>query len=280
MCRGSLGIDSLNNRRRFKPEEIERAGLLAAIGAPAIESALRISDADRQSRTDERARIRDDLHDLRGLHGSTVLVELQLAQFRLQALLETPGKLVSGAKRDVRMLLKDVTKTFEQAKFVNDQLLYIMQDLIDPVLAEEGLTAAVDNFIHKHVKHGSPIEFNSNLVRRLEPSVEHTIYRIAQEAVVNAIRHGIRNQPDGVIHVSLVDRDEQVELAITDNGCGFDPDSIRPGALGIYAMRQRAGDLNGRAALTVDSHVSLGTTVRLCVDLSLPQEFEKWPTLS
>lgn len=93
-------------------------------------------------------------------------------------------------------------------------------------------------------------------VLRMSQAVEVTLFRIAQEALTNVLKH---SQADAV-RISLeVGRDE-VCLTIADNGCGFDAQALRghPGeSLGLLIMEERLRAIGG--ALRIDSRRGAGT---------------------
>jgi two-component system sensor histidine kinase UhpB len=82
------------------------------------------------------------------------------------------------------------------------------------------------------------------------------VYRVAQEALTNAVRHA----DAGVIRFSLCRGADEVVLVVQDDGRGFDPVRVSP-AFGIRGMRERA--LLVRARLEVDSAPGRGTVVTL-----------------
>jgi signal transduction histidine kinase len=88
---------------------------------------------------------------------------------------------------------------------------------------------------------------------------QEAAYRIAQEALHNALRHAA---PD---HIDVILRSAEgtVELSITDDGKGFDARAAEAAGrrLGLVSMRERARAVGGR--LDVTSSASAGTTVRL-----------------
>lgn len=109
-------------------------------------------------------------------------------------------------------------------------------------------------------------ESGIEIVRQLRPpippldgEIELTVYRIAQEALTNAIRHADAES----IVVALRAEDGQLVLTVTDDGRGFvhppDPDG------GISGMRERAR-LTG-AAFEISSETRLGTTVRCSIPM-------------
>ena len=97
---------------------------------------------------------------------------------------------------------------------------------------------------------------------RLRPGVDEEVFKIAQEALHNALRHAAA----GRIRVRLEERPEAVALSVDDDGRGFDPaaPALRSRSLGLTSMEERAHALGG--ALRIASAPGEGTTV----DLELP----------
>jgi signal transduction histidine kinase len=85
--------------------------------------------------------------------------------------------------------------------------------------------------------------------------VKEALFRIAREALHNAVKHAHA----GEVTVRLVDS-HHVALDVQDNGVGFDPQGALPGHLGIRSMRERAESLHG--SRTIDSGLGHGTRVR------------------
>jgi PAS domain S-box-containing protein len=108
---------------------------------------------------------------------------------------------------------------------------------------------------------GLPIVVSTNLDDRLPIEIEDVIYRIAQEALHNIVKHAGARQ----VHVELEGRPDTVSLRIVDDGQGFDPTNIPEGHLGLAGMRARAAKIGGR--LTIRSRPGSGTTVELQVPL-------------
>jgi len=98
-------------------------------------------------------------------------------------------------------------------------------------------------------------------VPRLDEEVEVTVYRIAQEALANAVRHA----GAGTIVVTLAATADMLALEVEDDGRGFDP-TVRPAsALGLASMEERALALGGQ--LTIDSTPDRGTSITLVCPL-------------
>ena len=96
----------------------------------------------------------------------------------------------------------------------------------------------------------------------LPASAEDALLRIAQEALANAVRHANAS----TITLSLVPHTSKVELTITDNGVGFEPDGqdVQHG-LSLRLMRERVQELNGTLQLT--SALGEGTRIQVCLPL-------------
>src|SRR5260221_3838152 len=99
------------------------------------------------------------------------------------------------------------------------------------------------------------------------PDVDLQLFRIAQEAVINAIRHGRPTHID--ISVSYDER--QVALTIADDGCGFDTHAQTSAPrdnehFGLLTMRERAEQVGG--GLRIESAPGTGTTVHAVAGLT------------
>jgi signal transduction histidine kinase len=99
----------------------------------------------------------------------------------------------------------------------------------------------------------------------LPPDVKIALYRVAQEALNNVVKHARANHV--VVSVrDILDKGEAgtvqgVELRITDDGCGFDATSTSAEHLGLDIMRERADGIG--AKLSVDSKPNQGTQVTI-----------------
>jgi signal transduction histidine kinase len=92
---------------------------------------------------------------------------------------------------------------------------------------------------------------------------EQALYRVAQEALANVARHARATR----VTVELSTTPEAVTLRIVDDGRGFDPAAIGPGAtMGLQGMRERLTGLGG--TFTIDATLGAGT--RLAARLSRP----------
>ena len=108
-------------------------------------------------------------------------------------------------------------------------------------------------------------EDNGLEAKALTPDVETMLYRIAQEALTNAIRHANASQ----IGILATKHDGRLTVVIEDDGEGFDvEEAVRGGGLGLVGMRERAKMLGG--VLTIESRLGQGTAVYIQVPLNQP----------
>lgn len=144
---------------------------------------------------------------------------------------------------------------------VEDKISEIMEgigrlakSLWPPVLEKLGLVQALRAHLGELGRLEAPDSFP-----RLAMPVESTLYRIAQEAVGNALRHG----KPGHLTVRLSERAGEIRMEIEDDGRGFDPHGLTAQGLGLIGMRERAQGVGG--TLTVRSERGRGTLVTVLV---------------
>ncbi|MBC8039267.1 MAG: PAS domain S-box protein [Opitutaceae bacterium] len=139
------------------------------------------------------------------------------------------------------------------------------RDLRPSALDDLGLIPALRSYVGDFPKRkGRQIQFTAVLaVETLNNDKQTVLYRVAQEALVNAAKHATAT----VIKVSLFEAADGVCLEVTDNGKGFDVkrhvSSARSKRLGMLGMRERVEMVGGR--LVIESVPGRGTTVRAVV---------------
>lgn len=103
---------------------------------------------------------------------------------------------------------------------------------------------------------------NDGLDRRFEEEIETALYRIVQEAMTNAVRHGYADE----IQVDIACQNGLISLKFDDNGRGFDTELSESGAnegTGLLSMRERVTNLDGR--FKIDSAINRGTSITVVV---------------
>src|SRR5262249_38929308 len=148
----------------------------------------------------------------------------------------------------------------------------IVLDLRPPMLDELGLIVALRGYAEgQSLRTGVTIAVESNFdAERLRPETAIAAFRIVQEAVHNALRHGEAKH----ITVSVRVDSSRLLLSVRDDGRGFDVDEALQRAatghhLGLSGMRERVEALGGR--LEMDSVPGHGAEIRASVPLT-PEE--------
>jgi len=224
---------------------------------------LRGSDAERErllshllsAQEDERRRIAGDIHDdpLQLL----VAVTMRLDLFRRE--LGDPAQ------------VEHVSQLREWIRAAVAKLRNLMFELRPPILDEDGLAAAIDEYatywaldqtvtIHDRFSEEPPEE------QRL------LLYRIAQEALANIRKHSKAT----AVEITLEQRDQRFLVRMVDDGVGFDPAlavGAKDGHIGLSSMRERAEMAGG--GCRIRSLPGEGTTVEFWVPASLQSTRER-----
>jgi signal transduction histidine kinase len=194
----------------------------------------------------ERNRLARELHDTLAHSLSALSVNLEAMKTELPA---GNAELAAMLDRSLQITREGLTDTRRALKALRADAI---EDL--------GLPLAVRNLAEAAAERGElrlETEIDGNLPA-LPPAVEHAVYRIAQEAVENAVHHA----GAGALRVELSAQGDALELAVHDDGSGFDPQSIDGrDHLGIRGMRERAEACGG--TLGIDSRKDRGTTLHL-----------------
>jgi two-component system CheB/CheR fusion protein len=196
---------------------------------------------------EERHRIARDLHD----HLGQQLTALRL---KLEGLKSTYGAEPA--------MIKALDETQEQAKAIDDEVTFMTWELRPTALDNLGLRNALAAYVAEWSKnYDIEAEFHSARLRksRLLPEIEINLYRIAQEALNNIVKHSKAGKADVMLEYGK----DSVVLMIEDNGVGFDLKAAtrktKKGRLGLVGMRERAALFGG--TLEIESAQLRGTTV-------------------
>ena len=98
--------------------------------------------------------------------------------------------------------------------------------------------------------------------RALKPEIQHQIYLIGREALVNAFRHAKATS----IEIEIANLRNQLRVVVRDNGCGIDTEILQSGRVshwGLLGMRERAKHIG--AEVTIDSRRGAGTEVKVSI---------------
>jgi signal transduction histidine kinase len=217
---------------------------LAAQAGPVLRNVRLVEDL-RESRRrivtaqDERARkLERDIHDGAQQQLVALAVKLRLAD---------------------QLVERDPTKAHEAIRSLQDDATQVLDDLRDlargiypPLLADQGLVAAVEAQARRAV---TPTEIRADDIGRLGRDVEVSVYFCVLEALNNVAKYA------GAEHVTitLARADGRATFSITDDGGGFDVTRAGTGT-GVQGMRDRLDAVGGE--LLVESEPGRGTVIR------------------
>ena len=255
---GWLTVTARPGEPALDPRDEDILRTVAGQAAPAL-AALRLHQQLQHSREalvlareEERLRLRRELHD--GVGASLAGLRLQVES--AQALTADPGTaaLLQAASRGVAGAVAEVRS--------------ITESLRPPAIDELGLGPALSLLAERLSAPGLPVTATvDGDLDALPPAVEVAAFRIASEALANAIQHSGGSAARLVVRVD--DEAHQLVLEVQDNGRGTGPAPPAGGperGLGVPAMRQRAEELGGTlevgAARRADDGRPIGTVVR------------------
>jgi signal transduction histidine kinase len=204
----------------------------------------------------ERNRLARELHDTLAHSLSAVAVQLEAVRSLWRIDPSRSRKILDEADETVRRGLMEARRA--------------LQDLRALPLQDLGLILALEDLAKAAAERaGTSLELNlpKQIDASLPPAVEQGVYRIAQEALENIVRHA----GAGAIAVSLEPGDHNLTLLVQDDGQGIEPDawpasaSDNPDRLGIQGMRERASLIGGH--LKISSGEGRGTTLQLTVPI-------------
>ena len=243
-------IFAANKTGGFAERDTELLTLFAAHAAIALTNARLVEASRELSAAEERERLARELHDA----VAQKLFAIR-AHARAAAVLASKALLAS---KDAARAAAAMDAVSELAGEAQDELRAVIEGLAPPSLREPGeLGSSLRRYAELAGRaHGVPVTVTSAGNLSLDPATEMAVYRVAQEALHNALRHS------GGQHVSVAVRGStrRVVLKVTDDGSGFDVSGVSAG-LGLASMRQRAAAAGG--TVQVDSAPGQGTTVRL-----------------
>ena len=230
----------------FDESDLSLLQSMADQAAIAIENARLYEQARRLAVVEERQRLARELHDsvTQALYGTTLYAEAAARQ------------LADGQVDLVGEHLRDLRDTAQEA--LREMRLLIFE-LRPSILESEGLVPALRARLEAvEQRAGLAVELRVTGDRVLPPDVEEGFYRIAQEALNNALKHACAYR----VRVSLHQGQKRAVLEIADDGRGFDPStSVEGGGLGLDGMIERAAKMGGE--LVLDSAPGTGTRIRV-----------------
>jgi signal transduction histidine kinase len=170
----------------------------------------------------ERRKIERNLHD--GAQQQLIALSIQLG-------LLTDAADDPGAIRELTPLLKEATRA------ALDDLRSLARGIYPPLLAEQGLVAALQAQVRKAPL---PVRVEADGIGRYPPDTESTVYFCTLEALQNIAKYANASAAE----IRLACPDHTLKFTISDNGAGFDPATARSGS-GLQGMADRVAALGG-----------------------------------
>ncbi len=224
---------------------------LHAYGTPVGPWELALKAQVIHGREDERARLAREIHDGPAQVLAHVLMSLEHSITLTQQ--HTLDRLLP-----LLHMLRDTSRTglLDMRRFI--------ADLRPPTLQHQGLDAALRELCARSDTETTiTVHYQGAALLRFTSEQEIVIYRVAQEAINNVVKHA----PNATVQVRAHVADDQFTLTVQDNGPGFDPHTVaaqrRGRHWGLDGMHERA-TLVG-AQFHVTSQIGQGTTVQLAL---------------
>jgi signal transduction histidine kinase len=255
MFRGSpqgvlIALDRLSDGPSFSAEDARLLDVFAASAATAVATAQSVTSERHRQRLaateDERRRWARELHD-----------ETLQSLGALRIALSSAER--SDRPEQVKQVVRGAAQQLEQ-DIAN--LRALITDLRPASLDELGTQAAIEALVERSQRHGIEVDVSIEFEHergaqsgRHTPELELALYRIAQEALTNAAKHGQARRAV----VEIREEAEMVHLTVRDDGVGFDPDAAT-GGFGLMGIRERLDLLGGE--LVLESAPGRGTVLR------------------
>lgn len=235
-------------------QDLREVGLLLADAQAKQDFGLRIIEAQEE----ERKRVSREIHDGPAQMLANVMMRSELIEriFRDRGS-EDGFQEIKNLRQNVRNALYEVRR--------------IIYDLRPMALDDLGLIPTLRKYLYTTEEYNGKVKIHFQCIgetedQRLAPQFEVALFRLAQEAVSNALKHSESEE----ITVKVEITKDFVILMIKDNGKGFDLKEAKEKknkSFGLLGMKERVDLLEG--TMTIDSKIGLGTFIMIKVPLSL-----------
>ncbi len=209
----------------------------------------------------ERRRIAGEIHD-------EISQTLAMAKNKLDALRISPPS--EGSFAEMEQISSYIKKVIQETRTLTFELS-------NPILYELGFEAAVADWLKDNVqeKHGIATEFHDDgLPKPLDDDLKAMLFRNVRELLTNCIKHA----KAGKIMVGLRRIDDSMEIAVEDNGVGFDPAQTRTitgkkTSFGLFSIRENMENIRGR--FEIESKLGAGCKAIMTVPLKSQNDKKK-----
>jgi signal transduction histidine kinase len=246
--------------RGFTERDEEILSLFAAHAAIALTNARLYERSRELSVMQERSRLARELHD-------AVTQKL----FSIRAHARAAAVLAGREPFDPDRVKAEIETVGTLGAEAHAELRAVIDGLAPPDLQAGGLAESLRRYaVLAGRAHGIPVTFTAAEVPVLTPRTEAALYRVAQEALHNALQHSGAQ----TVCVRLARTARRVVLEVGDDGHGFTPEAPS-GGLGLASMHERAATAGG--TLTIKSGAT-GTLVRMTVPVRTPAGGDRCPS--
>ncbi|MCR9043781.1 two-component sensor histidine kinase DegS [Bacillus velezensis] len=235
-------------------QDLRQVGLLLADAQAKQDFGLRIIEAQEE----EKKRVSREIHDGPAQMLANVMMRSELIEriFRDRGT-EDGFQEIRNLRQNVRNALYEVRR--------------IIYDLRPMALDDLGLIPTLRKYLYTTEEYNGKVKIHFQCIgdtenQRLAPQFEVALFRLAQEAVTNALKHSESEEITVKVEVTA----DFVVLIIKDNGKGFDIKDAKQKknkSFGLLGMKERVDLLEG--TITIDSKIGLGTFIMIKVPLSL-----------
>jgi signal transduction histidine kinase len=155
--------------------------------------------------------------------------------------------------------VQEISDTAQEAL---GEMRLLLFELRPPLLQEHGLGAALRARLHAvEARAGLVTDFEGEGAPRLSPDTEQELYRVAQEALNNVLKHAHAAR----VSVRLAVARGHATLELADDGVGFEPELHVADGFGLRGMRERVERLDGM--FRIESSPGTGTRIRVEVPM-------------
>ncbi|HMI63845.1 MAG TPA: ATP-binding protein, partial [Puia sp.] len=249
----TITIQNLTYREQEKQKEIEASRiqvqnrfklylLLAGLGAIAVIAAIQLKNRRQKQLQKIRNSIADDLHDDIGSTLSSISILNELAKQRSPEalpLLASIGESTLALQENMSDIVWAVNPQNDHFENILQRMNQFAAEILDAKNIELDFVSAISTYTSK-----------------LSMSQRKNFYLFFKEAINNAAKYSGAKK----VNVSIAQKDHHIEMSISDNGNGFDPEKTVNGN-GMTTLKKRAAELN--ADFSIRSCLNAGTAIRV-----------------
>ena len=240
-------VNQVNVILNYLSEDLKDVGPALKNAKMKEDFAIRVIEAQEE----ERKRISREVHD-------------GPAQMLANVLLRTDLITRSYDEKGVERAIQELRDLKGMVRDTLHEVRRIIYDLRPMALDDLGIVPTLKKYLNsvQDYNKGTYIEFSSRGEdRRMPMNYETAIFRLVQESVNNAIKHGSAKE----IRVNFEWLKENVNISIKDNGTGFDMALTKQNSFGIVGMKERIDLLDG--TMDIQSEIGQGTRIMFIIPI-------------